>query len=768
MDGCSRGRWAARTAKNVLLLIGFVACLGGAVECAASAPEKPQAVPYVRPKPIWDRFRVLVWQYKTSAPTDWETYRRAGIWGFHIDRGASKEKYVRFARRQGMPYYVDHAADKGYLHLTDRTGRRDIMRKKTVLERPWSLADPKTIDVLKGHLQRNVAVTKDGPVLAYAFDDEISLGVFTSPAEVDASPRSVAAYRDWLRAEYGNVERLNRTWGTRLRSFEEAEPVSFEAVRRDHTEPPFARWNLARWMDWRSYMDTQFSGVLADLTRYTNRLDPSTPAGFVGGQQPAPYGGYDYAKLARSVQWVEAYDIGGTCEILRSLWAWPERRPYVQTWFSAGDAKRDAWFLWYYLLHGCRGVIAWPHREGKSWFHWGKEGRLAPFIAANAETIREVQGPVSEPILDPRTRFEADPIALYYSHPSVQATWAMDVVTHKGTWPNRSSSLDNANQSAGRNRVAWMKLLEDCGYQYDVVTAEQVAAGHLDGAGYRVLVLNRVAALSDAEAAAIRRFVERGGTIIADHLTGVLDEHGVGRPEGGALDDLFGIHRDESRGYLDGRHITEIDGERYRRPFLERLRYDGALRYRGIVIYERGTRAAGGRAGERVERADVVIARRAGRGRAVYLNLTNIAYLDAGKRMGEFGRTWRELLGGLLEAAGLEPRGRVLAGGPSTTPRADLNPSEAGEPVPMAELVYWRNGDRLILGLVKNPVRGASISGPGAVHDVTGEPIDVRIVLSRPLQRIRDLRTGEYVPDGRVIRTRWKPWEALVYEAAAP
>ena len=32
----------------------------------------------------------------------------------------------------------------------------------------------------------------------------------------------------------------------------------------------------------------------------------------------------------------------------------------------------------------------------------------------------------------------------------------------------------DACQTAGKNRVAWMKLLEDCGYQYNVVTAGQV------------------------------------------------------------------------------------------------------------------------------------------------------------------------------------------------------------------------------------------------------------------------------------------------------
>ncbi|MGB2822808.1 MAG: beta-galactosidase trimerization domain-containing protein, partial [Phycisphaerae bacterium] len=371
----------------------------------------------------------------------------------------------------------------------------------------------------------------------------------------------------------------------------------------------------------------------------------------------------------------------------------------------------------------------------------------------NAETIREVQSKLSTAVLDPDTKFDADPIAVYYSHPSIQATWAMDVVTHGGTWPRRSSSLDNKCQSAGKNRVAWFKLLEDCGFQYNVVTAGQIAAGELVDGKYKVLIAGRVAAMSDAEAAAIRKFVAAGGTVIADHLTGVLTGHGVGRQGGGALDKLFGIRRDESAGYLSGRGITEIDGEKYSRPFLDRLVYDGALKHKGIVIYERGTQAAGGKAEETVSGADVIIRNKTGGGRTVYLNLTPTAYYDLDARLGEYGQTWRQLMTALLAESGLHPRARALAG---------------DRPIPLAELVYWRKGPRVVVGLVKNPTRQGSITGVGKVHAVTGEPIDVTIRFRRPVSSVTDLRTGmtyDKLPDGKTLRAgTWKPWEALLFE----
>jgi hypothetical protein len=86
----------------------------------------------------------------------------------------------------------------------------------------------------------------------------------------------------------------------------------------------------------------------------------------------------------------------------------------------------------------------------------------------------------------------------------------------------------------------------------------------------------------------------------------------------------------------------------------------------------------------------------------------------------------------------------------------------------MAELLYWRKGDRVAVGLVKNPARQGKIDGPAAVHGVTGKPIDVEIVFRAAPAAIRNLRTGKALPAGRTITAKWKPWEALLFEIVAP
>lgn len=704
-------------------------------------------------RPEWNQFKILVWQYRTSVLKDIDLYRRAGLGGFHIDRGAGKNKLVDFSIKERFPYYVDHAADKGFLYLKGNR-IKSVTGKRGLTTRPYSLSDPKTIKRIKRHLARNIDTTKKGLVLAYAFDDEISLGSFVTPCDVDKHPLSIEWFREWLRHEYREISSLNKEWDSHFKSFDEAIPKSFEKVRRNAQRPPLSQWNLAPWMDFRHFMDFQFATVLSELTRYANSIDPTIPAGFVGGQGPGPYGGYDYAMLTRAVQWMESYDTHATNEILRSFWN-QDRRPRMQTFFSTKNPKIDSWFLWYYMLHGNQAVIAWP----ESWFRTGGHD-IAPYILKNKSTFEEIQGPASAVIVDPKTVFDPDPIGIYYSHPSIQAGWAMDAITHGKTWINRKGSIDDHNQTKGVLRKVWCKLLEDLGFQYDFISYMDVKKGKVDlSKKFKVIILPKTICLSDREAEVLKRFVTQGGTLVADYLCGVLDEHGKGRPQG-ILDDLFGIKRDESAGYMNGKGLTEIDGEKYQQPFLERFTYyDGAYRYKDVVVFERGTKHKAGAETIRIDgafglfhKASVLIKNRIDKGKAVYLNLSPVEYWDPKKRFSSYGHTWRKFVSEILSSAGIQPRVTVY---------------ERGNTANMIECLYWKNGEKRYLGLIKNPTEQRDRKTVGetfSAQGITGQEIDIHIEFNDSTVGLINLRTNKHMGAGQVFRDRFKPWEGNLYE----
>ena len=273
----------------------------------------------------------------------------------------------------------------------------------------------------------------------------MSNGTFNSPLEVDFSQAAIDAFRNWLPGQYASEKQLRTTFGT------QANPATFESVRKQLADPP-SEWKLSPWLDFRTFMDQTQADVFAELVRYTNSKKATIPAGVVGGQQPSAYGGFDYSRLRHSLQWIEAYDIGGSNEILHSFWSQRPRRGRMQTYFLSGNKTTDTWFLWYYLAHGCRSVIAWPTVDGKPWF---ENGRIHPKVQRLSETFAEVQKSELGILSHPDTEPIFSPIAVLYSHPSVQVGWAIDASAHGKTWPRRSSSLDNSCLSSGKNRVAW-------------------------------------------------------------------------------------------------------------------------------------------------------------------------------------------------------------------------------------------------------------------------------------------------------------------------
>lgn len=726
-------------------LLSCAALTGAPVASGADAPKSQEIASR------WKRFEMIVYQYKTPAPGPEakRLYESLNLHALHLDNGFSDE-LLNFAKTNNYPYYVDHAAGKGDLYIRPdewQTFFNLYRDNRSRPMRPHSIWDPTVVARLKRNLRDNITRARTGPALAYAFDDEISVTSFTSPADVDWSPEGLAHFRAWLQTQYGTLGKLNAEWGTKFTQWDNVEPQGVDDIRHFH-EQTFDHWNLAPWLDHRSFMNAAWAGLLADLTHEANVLDPNTPAGFVGGQAPATYGGYDYALLGDAVQWMEAYDIGGTNEILRSFWG--QTKPHVQTYFLTDNPAMDKWFLWYSLTHGDRGVICWPESDKGPWF---ENGQARPAVQALAPTFKEVQGPISE--IFPDATFQHDGIALYYSQSSIATSWFMDIQPHGRSWVNRRSSMNNDNATDILNRNAWTKLLEDSGFQYNFVSYHDVLQhGAAALAGYHVLILPRTLALSDAEATAIRQWVAQGGTLIADYLPGVFDEHGKARAVG-ALDDVFGVQRDATQGVLDGKAIAEVNAELSDQPLTGRLSYNGARRDRdGLVLYERSLHPTGqAPAQATAEGAAMGIKNQFGTGSTYYMNWTPIPYLMA--RSGDAGGAYRQRLTEQLawrqgeRTVPLQPRVRVL-----------VNNKE----LPAAERLFWQKGGKHYLCVVMNPVRNAKVDNAGTVNGlISADPLAIRLQFHDAVTGFKNERTGQLLGNGQSFADQWVPCEANIY-----
>lgn len=726
--------------KNLLLCLLLIAVFfttisTDAQDKSASEPTKPKDVEAIKIPEYWDHFTIMIWQLGHNAKAKQAQYQKVNLNAFHIDR--SDKNLAAFSKENKWPFYVDHTADKGYLHLGKNFSKVD-MKSGQLQVRPNSLTDPATLDTMKNYIKTNINVVKDAYPLAYALDDEVSTGSFSTALEVDIHPTSIKAYRASLKSLYANdIAKLNAQYESSFTSFDEVVPVTFNAFREKVKPTELNKLNISHWADWHSYMDDYFADCFKELTHFANGLDPR-PCGFVGGQGPTAFGGYDWRKLCKSVQWCEAYESGGNNEVIRSFWG--QERPLLKTFFPGKKfAEKNIWFLWYYMCHGNRGVIVWP--DGM----FDKDGEVSEGYIKMAPTFKEIQGDVSKLVMD--SAFQYDKVAIYYSQPSIQVTWCLDSATHGSTWPNRKSSMDNNLSSSHLTRMGWSKALEDINIQSKFFHIDHLISGEIEKQGFKVLILNRTLALSDAEAAKIKEFAKNGGVVIADHLAGIFDEHGKARAVG-ALDDLFGIKRDPTKGILDNSVTTEVDGERDWGGFSEK-NWVGKLapQYKDVAVFELGIKATTGKATETVKDTDVVVQNSFGKGKGIYLNLSTAGfYLNRPKKE---PKPFLALIKNILKESGVE---------------AKVELQENGKDPYILETIFWKKGNKNVLCIFKNLSQGSSITGEESTGgDLGTKTIKVTIKLKDAVKNFKDERTGKTYGNGNEFAVEFLPFEAGVF-----
>ena len=671
----------------------------------------------------WPSWTFMPWTHQWSIGYD----DSAGRWsvehgynGAFVDRDGTGTKEsptgrIDWINKFGLRFYVDHAAGKGLLHLWDGDKVKphlDELHGTGLRPAPLNAA---TRAKLEDTMRKSIGSVKSSSQrAAYALDDEASWGHFVHPTMWQITD-DAQAYPRWLEEIYGkgNAPKRER-W------------VSYDDIRTKLATWSIAEFDASPLMDQWSFNDSQWCNYVGGLVGFSNSLDPATPCGIVGGQQPSAFGGYDYAKLMRKVQFIESYNLGSSQAIIRSFNP-RNALPAVTTLFHK-SSDDDVWQTWYYLAHGNRGHIGWVEKwfDGKTPKPWHAE--VAPAFLEAGKKI----GPLMS-----GAEWKHDGIAIYYSHASIQLGWILDAEAHGKTWTNRNA--DERLSSAAHVRRAWENMLRDSGLQYSFLSYVDVIQRGVPEE-YRVLILPATLCLSDAEARAIRTFCERGGTVIADYLPGVWDQHGKGRAGGGALDAMLGVKHDPAM------HARDIFGEKLwvevdQDANYSWKSYDEFLTNKNSCIKD----ASGFHKTVRAMTTEHVVT--VGKGKAVLMNLSpqwynayRVAGFDAAKKRDVFMRH--------VAAAGVAPWVRI----------ADSGEREHG-----CEITYWTlaNGRTLLFVCLNPETRGTSLGGGNSVGLKTGA-LHIKLRFTHEVRNARDERTGRALGDGADFALDWKQNEAVV------
>ncbi|MEN6642108.1 MAG: beta-galactosidase trimerization domain-containing protein [Armatimonadia bacterium] len=390
--------------------------------------------------------------------------------------------------RDGKPGFQEQQAE--YVKTGD----------KQYLQRPVSLEDPELRQKQAEKIASTLKVLNPFRPMGYCLGDELSTTYYVTPYDYDFSPVSLQSFRTWLQTQYPDLAALNAEWETSFKSWDEVMPLTALEVK--------GRTNFAPWADHRTYMEYAFSDYMKFVRNEIRKHDPEGRIGISGTQAAEAYGGFDWWRLAHTLDFIQSYDHQNTGEMHRSFdmvtlpwWGYAQKHPDVSVtmWNRFfNQAHGGSFFVYNYMLN--------------------PDLTLPQATADGLAAIKDQQQGLGT--LFAGCERPAD-VLVHYSQPSIHAAY-----------------ITNADDLFRNNREGWMKAIDDLGMQTEFIAYAEIEAGALKNA--KALILPYSQALSAKEVAAIKAFVQSGGVVIADGRPGLMDEHCRTLAQG-ALDDVFGV-----------------------------------------------------------------------------------------------------------------------------------------------------------------------------------------------------------------------------------
>lgn len=465
-----------------------------------------------------------------------EALRRAGVTG----TDGEGPRGVATARALGLPFYVDHAIPKGFLHVREadflrasaaaQQGRDDAGR----LRLPC-LRNAAALAAAEADLRATLAALGDAAPDFLSLADEASVTRSVNPLDTCACPGCLADLPAFLARRWGGAGAAAAVWGARLPADGPPRPPTTSEARAAVFHEVGDPSTLAAWGDARAHADQAFVDAVTRLANVARGARPDLPVGILGSAMPSAFGGYDWAQLASQLDVAEVYDHGGARALAGALAA-PGARFVATLTAESSDVEALRQKIWRRFLRGDRGSILFWSRD---WCVDGDPARPSPVLEALGPTFLELAGPA---LKGWRAATPAPAAAaLWFSMPSVRLNWLFDTRDDGDTWFRRLASYEVRHGTDARTREAWIALCDDLGIAVTFATSARLAADPELRRRLTTVILPRLCAVSDAEVREIRDLAQ-GRLVVADARAGLFTHRYEDRSVP-AFDALFGLRR---------------------------------------------------------------------------------------------------------------------------------------------------------------------------------------------------------------------------------
>ncbi len=504
----------------------------------------------------WTNYQTIMWvgdsanKNKDKLPLFFSRLKEMGITAVSLQSWQDSTDVLT----NNLNFYVENIINRG-LCLKFNSSVKDwdkfirgwmTNRSDAAFIRDYCLDDPNWKNWATEEMKKVVRKHSPHNPLAYNIRDELSVTISANPFDYDYNPIALKSFRSWLKENYVLLEKLNDEWQTDFKNWDEVMPFSTDLIKNRMSsgqakpggKPDWqafqglkfnpknaindrTRWNFSPWCDFRSYMDISLASALSDIRKAEKEVDAITPVGIEGTQMPHPFGGYDLWRLSKTLDWVECYDIGNAREIFGSFMG----NKLILTTVFEKEPSPAFRRLWHLLLSGDRGCIIWWSEDCIDWQN--PDLPLTAKANALAPVLKELTSPLARIFL--KAKPEQDPIAIYYSQPSIQVDWLLESIVDGSSWVRRFSSYEASHNRMAKVRNSWLKIFQDLGFNPFFISSEQILNGGIDEKA-KILILPTSLAMSDKEIGKIVTFINTGKTaqnfVFSDGTPGLFDEHG--------------------------------------------------------------------------------------------------------------------------------------------------------------------------------------------------------------------------------------------------
>ncbi|MCK0116700.1 beta-galactosidase [Isoptericola sp. CG 20/1183] len=379
----------------------------------------------------------------------------------------------------------------------------------------------------------------------------------------DYSDDAARAFRTWLTARYGTLDRLNEAWGT---AFWSQRYTDWEQILPPRLAASYP--NPTQQLDFKRFSSDALVEHLRAERDVLRRITPDVPVTtnfMVMGETK----GMDYAAWAPEIDFVSndhylqpgpqgreemSFSANLTSGVAGGRpWFLMEHSTSAVNWQPVnvpkrpGELARDSLT---HVAHGADAVCFFQWRQsaaGAEKYH----SAMVPHAGEDSALFRDV-------VALGRTLADLAPVVGAERAPARAA-----ILFDWDSW--WASELDSHPTEALRYRAEaldWYHAFLDAGVRADVVPVAGLDDGRTDLADYDVVVAPVLHVVPAALADRLTRWVEAGGHLVTTYFSGIVDadDHVWLGGYPGALRDLLGLRIEELNPLRDGERVRLDDG----------------------------------------------------------------------------------------------------------------------------------------------------------------------------------------------------------------